>query len=282
MGITQSDEFCEVYEQFMEHYDDGMSVGEITASILRNYLDEFHDDDPVMHNVYFALAKAEWMCGCQSADVLDRVRRIILSGADLDFYRELDASESEIKTRKKNLDKFLSSLESPRATPRKRSPKPQFISAEPHKGMVFWYKCKGSIYGGLVLDVVGHDGLLVALTELLSRPPMCTDDVLDAAVYTTAWFNSLLPPKRVHYVGDVVVSGEYNGRAGFYRTELVYFCENFGTDRFWFHEKRVLAFPGRKIRDLMNLENVPADFREEERLRLLLKGDRSVMWVSCG
>ncbi len=39
MGINQSDEYCSVYERFMEEYDKGKPVREITKDILDEYLE---------------------------------------------------------------------------------------------------------------------------------------------------------------------------------------------------------------------------------------------------
>ena len=104
MGLAQSDEFCEVYERFMEAYDEGEAVPEIEKAILDSYHAEFDDADGVMHNVYFALAKAEWMCCAPSERILRRVQEIIESGADLGFYRELGASPSDVSLRAKKLE----------------------------------------------------------------------------------------------------------------------------------------------------------------------------------
>lgn len=120
MGMTQSDEFCEVYERFMERYNNGDEVSAITDGILKEYHSEFSDDDGVLHDVYFALAKAEWMCCAQSKKILDRVKEIIESGANINFYRELGATEKDLKIRQKNLEKFCVSLQTPRAKPRQR------------------------------------------------------------------------------------------------------------------------------------------------------------------
>lgn len=62
MGISECDEYLEVYDNFMEEYDNGVECSAITAAILSKYHAEFDDEDGVMHDVYFALAKAEWMC----------------------------------------------------------------------------------------------------------------------------------------------------------------------------------------------------------------------------
>ena len=120
MGITQSDEFCEIYEHFMERYNNGDEVSVITDGILNEYHSEFSYNDGVLHDVYFALAKAEWMCCAQSKMILDRVKDIIESGANICFYRELEATEKDLKVRQKNLEKFWASLQTPRAKPRQR------------------------------------------------------------------------------------------------------------------------------------------------------------------
>lgn len=120
MGLTQSDEFCEIYEQFMEEYDCGKSVADISGEILAHYYEEFDDNDGVMHDVYFALAKAEWMCCEQSENILRRVKEIIESDANIEFYKELEADEKELKVRKKKLVDFYESLQIPRKKPRKR------------------------------------------------------------------------------------------------------------------------------------------------------------------
>ena len=37
MGITQSDEYCEIYERFMEEYDEGKPLSDIKKDILDEY-----------------------------------------------------------------------------------------------------------------------------------------------------------------------------------------------------------------------------------------------------
>lgn len=120
MGIAQCDEYCEVYEQFMEEYDLGRPVEEISRELLEGWLEQFDAADGVMHNVWFALAKAQWMCGGVAPEVLAQVERIVENGADLDYLRELEATERDLKTRSRVLDKFLHDLQTPREKPRRR------------------------------------------------------------------------------------------------------------------------------------------------------------------
>ncbi len=120
MGLTQSDEYCEIYEQFIEEYDEGKPVKDITKDILEEYLDEFDENDGIMHDVYFAIGKAEWMCGGISTEILAKITEIVQNDENIKFYRELGATEKNLKLRKKNLEKFLSGLLIPRDKIRKR------------------------------------------------------------------------------------------------------------------------------------------------------------------
>ncbi|MBQ4104135.1 MAG: hypothetical protein IJC90_06710 [Clostridia bacterium] len=134
MGITQSDEYCEIYERFMEEYDEGKPLADIKADILEEYLEEFEADDGVLHDVYFALGKAEWMCGGISDDIFEKIKQIIESDANIEFYRELEATEKDLKLRKKNLEKFLTAISLPRGKIKKRkTPVEKYVKVEKPK-----------------------------------------------------------------------------------------------------------------------------------------------------
>lgn len=129
MGITQNDEYCEVYELFMEEYDKGKPVAEITNDILIEYESEFSANDGILHDVYFALGKAEWMCGGVSEIVIQQITKIIESGDNISFLKQFGATESDLKARKKNLNKFLKTLSVPRGKTRNRKiPEEKYIN----------------------------------------------------------------------------------------------------------------------------------------------------------
>lgn len=65
------------------------------------------------------------MCCEQSSELMDRVKTIIESGANLEFYRELGADDRDLALRQKKLRAFWDSLKTPRAKPRKRHPAPR-------------------------------------------------------------------------------------------------------------------------------------------------------------
>ncbi|MEE0059622.1 MAG: hypothetical protein UE295_02210 [Acutalibacteraceae bacterium] len=120
MGLTQSDEYCEVYDRFIKEYDKGKPVADITKNILEEYLEMFDEDDGVLHDVYFALGKAEWMCGGISDEIFKRITQIIESGENIAFLLELEATDQDLKQRKRNLNKFLTQISTPKEKARKR------------------------------------------------------------------------------------------------------------------------------------------------------------------
>lgn len=159
MGMTQSDEFCEIYNRFMEQYDKGEEVCEIKKAILSEYLEQFDEKDGVLHDVYFAIAKAEWMCGVLSEEMLARVKEIVEKGENLVFYKELGASDKDLKLRQKKLEEFLFSLQVPREkarsrrTPAKEKDFPPFIV-----GDCLAYKHEGGYRVAILLDRYKKEG----------------------------------------------------------------------------------------------------------------------------
>ena len=211
MGMTQTDESYEVYEEFMDSYNEGKEPAEISAAILAEYHEEFSDDDGIMHDVYFALAKAEWMCCAQSESVLKRVQEIIDSGANIAFYRELEASEKDLKLRQKKLQAFWDSLQTPRAKPRQRRINPLDREAElppMEVGECYRYKYK--------------DGYRVFVVLGFIRLENCPDEVqcgLFKKTYTAAELKTtdfLLEPLRLvaNYSGEDLLAACYLEKFG--------------------------------------------------------------------
>ncbi len=280
MGITQSDSFCEVYDAFMERYNEGESTAAITADIVAAYRKDFDDGDPILHDVFFALAKAEWMCAAQSAPLVEKVTQIITSGANLAFYSQLGASAADLKLRQRSLEKFLEKLQTPRPSAKKRTPAPKNQTATAEKGLVFWYRSQNSVYGALVLDIVKRDWILLALSQPLCSVPQSADEVLAAPAYTVVWATALLPSNRTHRLGTVAVHGSCNGRGGLLINDHLTFCENLISDAVWAHEKRCIPFCATPIAHLLQAENVPASFANQERLDWLIQKKMRAMVIT--
>ena len=216
MGMTQSDQFMEVYEDFMDEYNEGASVHDITRKILDQYLKEFSADDPILHDVWFGLAKAEWMCCEQSEDVLARVREIIDSGANLAFYRESGADDRDLKVRKKNLDAFWKTISKPRAKPKRRTPEPKAKQLPPlEAGDIVSCPVEGRRRVLVVLDrpqvTACYQPLFCCiLKRRFSREEIKTLDVMTEPV---GWFGlydaqTFLPPSSLKTIGHIAVQKE--------------------------------------------------------------------------
>ena len=211
-GLTQSDEYCEVYDSFMEKYDAGESVEAITDEILNVYLSEFDADDGILHDVYFALAKCQWMCGDLSGTLMGTVKDIIQNGKNLEFLKELEADDRFLRDRKKNLDKFLSSLETPRKTPRKRKTPPKERHLPPANiGDVFSYKGETGIRVVVVLDIwdkaCWREGYFCCIfdKEYQHKPDIAeltTEKIGQIGVYVAEEF---LPASKIRLIGSLSI-----------------------------------------------------------------------------
>lgn len=222
-GISQSDTYCEVYEKFMEEYDRGKPVSQITHDILAEWLEEFEEDDGVLHDVYFALGKAEWMCGGISESVFNRINEIIQSGNDIDYWQELSAAPSDLKRRQKALNSFLTSISKPRGTVKKRKipenkyipePGPSFPPMPKIKdGDIFAYKNDDSYR---VFAIVRHQkayGRTVVFCylwkeEFATVPRV--QDLFNAHIMPLGYLNSDTFPKedRCTFIGNSQVIGK--------------------------------------------------------------------------
>lgn len=211
-GVTQSDEYCEVYDLFMEKYDAGESVETITDEILNSYLSQFDADDGVLHDVYFALAKCQWMCGVLSDVIMSTVKDIIQNGKNLKFFKELDADDRLLRDRKKNLDKFLSSLETPRKAPRKRKAPPQERHLPPANiGDVFSYNDVSGLRVVVVLDFfknpLWREGYFCCIIDKEYRlkpsiAELATENVRQIGVYHAEEF---LPASKIRLIGNLKI-----------------------------------------------------------------------------
>ena len=216
-GLTQSDEYCEVYDSFMEKYDAGETVEAITVAILNNYLSEFDDNDGILHDVYLALAKCQWMCGELSDALMNTVKDIIQSGKNLAFLKELDADERFLRDRKKHLDKFLLSLETPRKTPKKRKAPPKERPLPPANiGDVFSYKGDNGLRIMVVLDSWDETkwckGYFCCILDKEYQVQPDTNELLAEKIGQIGMYdaNAFLPVSKIRLMGNLrIPSNKY-------------------------------------------------------------------------
>ncbi|MBV9987111.1 MAG: hypothetical protein JO301_05500, partial [Chitinophagaceae bacterium] len=85
-GISSNDIYTDVFADFFDLYDSGMSVEEISVRLIDANQETIADPDSE-NNFWFALAQAQWECRQLDASVFDKVRTIIETGADLEVWQ---------------------------------------------------------------------------------------------------------------------------------------------------------------------------------------------------
>ncbi len=119
--IDENDTFMDVYDEFFDLYNQGLSAAEITPELKAENQDLMDNPDD-LDNFWFALAKAQWECKALEPEILLKVKGIIESGADLKVWGELGGGADDIEKRKTVLAKFLKdlSVEKSEAKPREK------------------------------------------------------------------------------------------------------------------------------------------------------------------
>jgi hypothetical protein len=148
-GISSNDTYADIYDDFFELYDDGLSVDEITKRLIASNQETINEPES-SNDFWFALAKAQWECKQLDTDVFKKVQTIIVTGSDLEVWRRQDADEKTIAKRKTVLEKFLAQLqtERPKAKSRKKKVIRQPVFA---KGDCLIFKLANGNFGGAVI-----------------------------------------------------------------------------------------------------------------------------------
>jgi hypothetical protein len=157
-AISSNDTYADIYESFFDQYNAGQDVKEISAKLIAGNRDIIKDPND-SNNFWFALAKAQWECKQLDKGLLDQVKQIIESGADLEAWRNLDSDPTDINKRKLVLDKFLIVLQTERAKAKARKKK-IFLQPIFNKGDCLTFKLKNENFGGaFVLEADKKSGL---------------------------------------------------------------------------------------------------------------------------
>lgn len=142
-AIKSNDTSADIYADFFDLYNDGKEPSEIKNKLIS-------DNPNGTNDFWFTLALALWETKSLPTDILEKVRETIKSESDLKVWKELDASESDIKKRKVVLDKFLTKLESEKVKPKARKKK---SNKEPifEIGTCLTFKLGNGNYGGAIV-----------------------------------------------------------------------------------------------------------------------------------
>lgn len=163
-AIKSNDTSADTYADFFDLYNDGKEPNEIKNKLISENPNGTND-------FWFALALALWETKSLSNDILEKIRGIVESESDLKLWKELDASESDIKKRKVVLYKFLAKLESEKAKPkvrkRKKNKQPIFET-----GICLVFKLANGNYGSAIVlssDLESGYGYNLIVTTRLNQ-----------------------------------------------------------------------------------------------------------------
>jgi len=186
VAISSNDTYADIYGEFVDLYNEGLDVPEITLKLISENQEIVQETDEA-NNFWFAIGKAQWEYKQLDSQVLDQIKAIVYNGSDLKVWENLGASEKELKKRQEVLEKFLDTLLSERKKPKIRKKK-VIIQPVFEKGDCLTFKLANGNYGGaVVLEAVydtefGHN--LIALTELNCCEKPTPKDFEDAKVLT--------------------------------------------------------------------------------------------------
>ncbi len=237
-GVKQSDEFMDVYDEFFELYKDDAIAIDVYQSILKEYQQEFPDEEssPMLYTVYYALAQCLWECGVKDNWLWNKIEEIVATDADLKFWNELEIEPQQEKNRRKALHKFWEKINSERAKIKK--PKKTTSKREPtlHKGDLYAYICENGYRVALVLDFL-WDSYLTAISEdIFDHVPECAE-AMCAYTHTLAWFSirASVPKKDRILISNLNITGNYNNRAGLLFSATKVGCSSIGEREFFFN-----------------------------------------------
>jgi len=196
-AISSNDTFEDVKLHFFDLYNRGDTLKEISNNLITEY-SEIINDKEECHNFWFALALCQWECKALEDSILEKVSKIIISGTNIELWKELKVEKNELKKRQTVLEKFLKKIKSEKKTAKKRI-KIKLIDSLYEKGDCLTFKLSDGSYGGafvLASEQQTESGFnLIAVTNVL------TSSIPSLKVFKTA---NILIQKEEDYNGKYV------------------------------------------------------------------------------
>lgn len=234
--LYDDDSFCEVIEYFKDKYPN---------TPLDEILSKLRSENEVdSHIRQLAIAECLWRTNLLREEDILTVKELISSDVDHQYWAELGADEVFLSNRAQEVQKFYDRI----CYPPKSNQiwKVMKTTIELTKGECYWYRYNGCIYGAIVLEKQGISDpyYLIAISEKLDNIPLCISEITDALIFTAAWFSkeNLLPPKRMHIVGQACIKGNFINKYGLTLTERSIKLTNCGQSFTWAHTYRAMNF----------------------------------------
>lgn len=257
MKVGETDVFQETQALFIERFNNGKSIKDVILEIQDRIAST--DELSERHEMLFALAECIWLCGEQDDYIFKEVFRIIKSRENINLLVSMGLSQSDVSIREKELERFAKKLL------KKRPVKNVFQKrkVELKKGDVFSYAWKNVKKGcGIVLDVIWVEKSLCYKLIALSAGEdtlNSVDDVLRCKLKSISWYSDdeLLSASKYKVLGNISITAEYNGRAGFYSSKECFYCSNMGSKRLFELNERLLYIPDTVLEELLDSKRLP-------------------------
>lgn len=184
-GIKSNDTSADIYDDFYKLYNEGKAVKEIFEKLISKNK-ELIDDKYDSNNFWFALALCQWECKQLDILIFEKVKEIIESKTDLVIWKELDATDADIKEREIELNKFLTKLQTEKKVA-KKIVKTKYYNSIFIKGDCFIFKMIDGNYGGAFVltdeqnTEIGAN--FIALTDINKIEKPTIEDFKEANVY---------------------------------------------------------------------------------------------------
>jgi hypothetical protein len=118
-GITSSDTFQDIYNDFFALYNKEHEISFICDELEKRYESVISDKDEA-NEYLFALAKAKWECGALDNKLLKKIKDIIESGSEINRWINLGATKSDLTKREKAINDFYLKLLENNEKPKKQ------------------------------------------------------------------------------------------------------------------------------------------------------------------
>jgi len=205
-GILSSDFSSDIYDDFFSLYNEGKNVKEITEILIKENNNTLFESPHDACEFWLVIALAQWECKALEESVFNKVKNIVETKENLSYWKEANASTSDIKKREKVLDKFLEKLRTDRKTAKKVRKEKLFDSIFT-QGDCLTYKMKNGNYGGaLVLTnekqtISGAN--YIAITTINKKEKPSIEDFKKSDVYVRK-----LEFQNQYYLGNRLIDEE--------------------------------------------------------------------------
>jgi len=275
VGISANDDFQDVKDIFFYFfYHEKISITDIENKITAIYRNNLQDEKSGdWHNIYFAIAYCEWKCGCLSDKIFQTVKRIIESGKDLKYWKELNADESTLQKRASELRKFLEKINVTNTKPIRRKYKIPFVF--PLKtGDVFacFSKTNGCFGCGVALEVRDsqlkpweeefHFSTLIAISDYTPKELPTIEQIINSKARDVFWNGGCsynLPKKGFIILGNVAdkIDRDYSEYFGNFKIDgKIYGVQHLRPS----FDELISADKSKRIIDKFSVPNRPISF----------------------